>query len=226
MRSTSALYPSYPYHQNQSSGEMPNPGFGDEHYEQFNSQLYSILNSSYSTSGSYPLHQNQNHDYGVYPSSMTNNEPFSYPGFACHSLQEAMTYPVLQPAATQAQEQQVPVKKNTEEEVLVVKLEPPKTPNSRPRLIWTPELHAHFIHAVMQLGGLFSIQYNTHSHAPQVTEGEASSSSMPNFESNIENNGRLLGSYETPNCQQTLEIAPGDDLADYFNFEYFDFYCS
>lgn len=156
MRSTSALNPSYHYYQNQSSNEMPNPGFGDQHYEQFNGQLYSIVNPGYSTSGSYPLHQNQILDYGVNQCLMTNNGPFSYRGFTSHPLQEALTYPVLQPAVTQAQEQQVPLKRNAEEEPLVVKLEPSIFPNSRPRLIWTPELHARFIQAVMQLGGLFS----------------------------------------------------------------------
>lgn len=156
MRSTSGLYPSYPYHQNQSIGENPYLGFGDQHYQQFNGQLYSIVNPSYSTSGSYPLHQNQMHDYGVNQSLVTNDGPFSYPGSTCHPLQDALTYPVLQPAATQAQEQQVLVKRNAEEEDLLVKVKPTKFPNSRPRLIWTPELDARFMQAAIQLGGLFS----------------------------------------------------------------------
>ncbi|KAL8154651.1 hypothetical protein AgCh_000121 [Apium graveolens] len=267
MRSTSALYPSYPYHQNQSSDENPYPGFADQHYEQFTGPLYSV-DPSYSTSGSYSLHQNQIHNYGVNQSSMTNDGPFSYPGFTSHPPQEALTYPVLQPAATQVQEQQVLVKRNAEEEDLLVKMEPPKSPNSRPRLIWTPELHERFIQAAMQLGGLFKatpkailgkmnvkgltadhvkshlqrmrkklwndisaekimghgIQDNADSPAPQVTEVEALSSSRPKFESNIGKYGKWLRSYETPNCQQTLEIAPGDDLADYFNFEDFDLF--
>lgn len=127
MRSTSALYPSYPYHPNQSS------------HEQFNGQLPSIVTG-------YPLHQNQNHDYGVYQSSMANNGPTFYPGFTGQPVQEAMTYPVFQPAVTQAQEPQVPVRGNAD---------PPKFRNRRQRLIWTSQLHECFIHAAMQLGGVF-----------------------------------------------------------------------
>lgn len=76
MRSTSAIYSSYPCHRTQSSNEKPQPGFGEYHSEQFNAQLDSAMNSSYLNPASYQMHQNQNHGFGVQQSLMTNNGPF------------------------------------------------------------------------------------------------------------------------------------------------------
>lgn len=75
MRSTSALYPTYPCQRKQSSDEKPHPWFGEHGHEQFNGQLNSAMNPNYSTPASYLMHQNQNHGFGVQQSYMLNNGP-------------------------------------------------------------------------------------------------------------------------------------------------------
>ncbi|KAL8146301.1 hypothetical protein AgCh_004159 [Apium graveolens] len=77
MRSTSAVYSSYPCHRTQSSGEKPQPAFGEPHSEQFIGQFHTAMNPSYLTPSSYQMHQNQNNCFGVQQSLMTNNGPIN-----------------------------------------------------------------------------------------------------------------------------------------------------
>ncbi|KAK1398437.1 hypothetical protein POM88_008300 [Heracleum sosnowskyi] len=95
MRSTSAVPLSYHCHRIQSNDEKPQPGFAEQHSEQFNGQLHSAMNPGYLTPASYQMQQNQNHGFGVQQSLMTNNGPF-YHSVKNTSYSTTASYPMHQ----------------------------------------------------------------------------------------------------------------------------------
>lgn len=145
------------------------PGFGENHYEKFHGQPHSAMNSAYQEHHMYSVHEAPSQGLGFQRGQVMDSSPFYNQGFRYqYSVQQqVVTYPVTQ-ATTQTQPQQVQVERNAQE-VLIVELEPPASPISRPRLRWTPELHERFNRAVQELGGYFSNEtLISYSHAYQL----------------------------------------------------------
>lgn len=175
--STSSLYQTYPFYQNQNS-DMDSlvpprfapiqPGFG-ENYREYYGQPRSAMNPAYQDQ-MYPVHETPGQGFGFQQGQVMDNAPFRHQGFSYqYSVQQqVMTYPVTQPA-TQAQPQQVQVERNAQEHVLIVELERPVLPASRPRLRWTAELHERFHRAAQELGGYFSNETLSHTSCISIS---------------------------------------------------------
>ncbi|KAK1373604.1 hypothetical protein POM88_029797 [Heracleum sosnowskyi] len=131
------------------------PGFGENYYENFHGQPHSAMNPAFEDQ-MYSVHETPGQGFGFQQAQVMDNAPLYRQGFSYqYSVQQqVMTYPVTQ-AATQGQPQQVQVERSAQEHVLIVELERPVLPASRPRLRWTPELHERFTRAAQELGGYF-----------------------------------------------------------------------
>lgn len=166
--SKSSLYKTtYPLHQNQKSDMDPplppgfapiHPGFGENHYEKFHGQPHSAINPTYQEHQMYSVQETSSQGFGFQHGQVMDSSPFYNQSqrfrYQYSVQQQVMTYPVTQPA-NQTQHQQVQVERNAQE-VLIVELERPAFPMTRPRLRWTPELHERFNRAAQELGGYFS----------------------------------------------------------------------
>ena len=160
LMTTFGIYKNYQHQQQQMSDKntivplgfaLIPPRFGENLYETFHDQPQSSIHPEYHEH--VLVNHTLNEGFGFENHQMKDDTPLYPQGFLYENStqQHAMT---TSPASQQAIAPQV--ERFSDENVLVVEVESPILPMSKPRLRWTSELHERFTHAVEELGGYFS----------------------------------------------------------------------